>query len=359
MGYYLLNSLPVTNFLKTSLLWIARFFWVILLACDPEKTVEEPVSPEEKQEQERIEAYQAEVNLGRSMAGRLLQFYGTYGEEQVVRYINTVGNYVASFSDFPERRYMFSVLDTEQVNAFACPGGYILITKGALRQAQNEAELAAILGHEIAHVGKKHMFNTLAQMDEKSREKEAKEVESKTKVDEISEVRRRPEVTENSETAKKLIKYLGGSKSALSILKAAKAGMNLILEKGLAPQLEYEADDLGVRYAVNAGYAPKAMVNFFSRMEQKMRDEGLDVTQLSKTHPSVLTRKTKVLAIISHPDFQGIVGAKGNDRFDETIALLGDGPEPKKKTKKKYKKKYRKKKKRSKGKQASIKKESP
>ena len=66
---------------------------------------------------------------------------------------------------------MFDILNTEEINAFACPGGYILISKGALRHAENEAELAHVLAHEVAHVGKKHMYDTLKSMTPEEMEK--------------------------------------------------------------------------------------------------------------------------------------------------------------------------------------------
>ena len=108
------------------------------------------------------------------MAGRLLQYYGHYDNEELIKYINEVGLYVSANSDFPDRRYMFDIINTEEINAFACPGGYILISKGALRHAENEAELAHVLAHEIAHVGKKHMFDRLKSMTPEEMEKTSK-----------------------------------------------------------------------------------------------------------------------------------------------------------------------------------------
>ena len=88
---------------------------------------------------------------------------------------------------------MFDIINTEEINAFACPGGYILISKGALRHAENEAELAHVLAHEIAHVGKKHMFDTLNQMTPEQMEKTSKEAEKKYGFDPDKEVRKRPD----------------------------------------------------------------------------------------------------------------------------------------------------------------------
>jgi predicted Zn-dependent protease len=220
-------------------------------------------TPEKKEtvlsnaEEEKLAEYQAELELGRNMAGRLLQYYGTDDKESLVAYVNEVGNYVASVSDYPQRRYMFAILNSDAVNAFACPGGYILVTRGTILHAQNEAELAMVLAHEIAHVGKQHMFKTLRNMNEKDREKEAAELDFHGK-DGVAEtqVRQRAMGAETSKTQALLAKYLSGSSGAgFSVLQAAKAGMNLILEKGLDHKLEFEADQEGMKYAIRAGYA--------------------------------------------------------------------------------------------------------
>ena len=89
---------------------------------------EDIVSNLSEEDQSKVQEYAAEVEVGRNMAGRLLQYFGTVEEASVVKYMNQVGRYVASYSDFPDRRYMFNIIDTEEINAFACPGGYILVT---------------------------------------------------------------------------------------------------------------------------------------------------------------------------------------------------------------------------------------
>src|SRR5690606_11185790 len=70
------------------------------------------------EEQKALDEYKAELELGRNMAGRLLQYFGQIENAELIRYINVVGNYVGQYSDSPERSYMFSVLNTETVNAF-------------------------------------------------------------------------------------------------------------------------------------------------------------------------------------------------------------------------------------------------
>ncbi len=279
-----------------------------------------------KDEQDKINEYKAEVELGRNMAGRLLHYYGVYDDENLVNYLNLVGNYVASYSDYPDRRYMFNILDSETVNAFACPGGYILVTVGTLRLATNEAELAMVLGHEVAHVGKKHMFNTLRKMGDKERDDAAKSVDAKQHMHEPETMAaRKRETAENNETGALIARYLSGSTGiGLSLLQAAKAGMSLILEKGLDKKLEFEADTEGVRYAVRAGYQPDGLIQFLDRLQaQKEKDKGkLDMSILDKTHPKISERLATINAILDKMNAKEIAGARGEERFKKNLAAL-------------------------------------
>ncbi|MFK7872697.1 MAG: M48 family metalloprotease [Oligoflexales bacterium] len=290
------------------------------------------LSSQKKALQKKVEEYQAEVEIGRNMAGRLLTYYGTYGDRSTVEYLNKVGNYIGTYSDAPERRYMFAILDTEAVNAFACPGGYILITLGALKKIKTEAELAAILGHEVAHVGRRHMFDTLRSMDEKERTDQAKELDSRKKNEKgkpySMRVRKRPDA-EKSATGDKLARYLSGSSgTGLSLLQAASAGMSVILEKGLDQKLEYEADQLGVKYAIRAGYEPKGMLHFLQRLEQGKKHTKLKT--LEKTHPTVINRQRKIVKLLRSMKAHQMVGAIGKERYQQFYKVL---PQSRKNTK--------------------------
>jgi len=98
-----------------------------------------------------------EYYLGRAVAATILGQYRLYLDERTTNYINRLGNALALASDrpFTYGGYHFAVLDSEEVNALACPGGIVFITRGMLKRAANEEELAAILAHEIAHVNRK------------------------------------------------------------------------------------------------------------------------------------------------------------------------------------------------------------
>lgn len=302
-----------------------------------ESTVKELTEEEKK----RVDEARAEMEIGRNMAGRLLQFYGVYDDKKLMSYVNNVGDYVAGFSDDPTRRYMFEIIDSDIVNAFACPGGYILVTLGAIRHAKNEAQLAHILAHEVAHVGKKHMFEKLKSMNEEEMNKVSTEAEKQNQhLPEGMASRKRPD-PEVSGAGTLLARYLSGSTAGLSILAAAKAGMSLILEKGLGADLEYEADREGTKYAVRAGYDPLALEDFLCRLEKRNAQTGkckLDArpnknkkpeTILDKTHPPVGERISNIDKVLIELDANKIIGAKAEKRFAKATASL---PAPKAKS---------------------------
>lgn len=97
-----------------------------------------------------------ERELGGRIAGNLLGVAPLVDDEALQRYVNKVGRWVASRSERPDLEWRFGVVASEDINAFAAPGGYVLITKGLYRRLNNESELAGVLGHEIGHVIRRH-----------------------------------------------------------------------------------------------------------------------------------------------------------------------------------------------------------
>lgn len=299
----------------------AAFFGGVV-ACTSNK--EDSASALSTQEKAKFEEYKMEMAVGRSMAGYLLQFYGTISDQKVVQYVNDVGLYVASRSDAPDRLYMFDVLDTDAINAFSCPGGYILITKGALKLADSEAELAMILGHEIAHVERQHMFKTLIS---KSREKEEAKDAAHKKLP--FSIRMRERVKPTSELiSSSFTRYLASQGGiGLSVLSAVKSGINVAMQTGVGFDKEYEADQLGINFAVRAGYRPFAFTEYLERLRKQK--SKLDLANLSKTHPSLEDRETRLFAVLKKNDNFGGLGAEGKTRFNKMKDRLLNLPKEK------------------------------
>ena len=173
-------------------------------------------------------------------------FGGVYEDFEVGSYVAGLSLKIAKSSDDPESKYRVTVLDSPQVNAFAMPGGYTYVTRGLLALANNEAEVAAVMGHEIAHV-------TAAHGTERQR---------------------------TSIGAAILASVLGNvmnSRVANQIIDIGATG----LMAGYSRKQEYEADDLGVRSLYRAGYDPYAGGDFLAAMgrlsEREARLSGVVV----------------------------------------------------------------------------------
>lgn len=291
--------------------------WSLACVDGPQEPVKKTLSTEEET---ALNEFRAELEVGRNMAGRLLQHFGQIDSEELIRYINVVGNVVGQTSAAPDRRYMFSVLNSDTVNAFACPGGYVLITKGALRLAESEAELAMILGHEVGHVAKQHMFKTLQNMSKEEVEKNAKDAEKSGYVPPTMVVRKRPEPQEN-EAGAMIARYLAGSSSAgLNILQAAKAGMSVMLEKGLDKDLEFEADGEGVKYGIRSGYEPDALFNYLGRVDKNSNKKDHKI--LSKTHPTIADRRERIAKLLKDMRAKEMIGAGRKKEFQQEMEKL-------------------------------------
>ncbi len=169
-----------------------------------------------------------EVSTGRSEDQKVREQYGTYDDPVLQRYVNDIGQRLAKASHRSGLQYQFLVLDSPQVNAFALPGGYIYITRGILAYLNSEAELAAVLGHEIGHVTARHSVQQLSA---------ATAANIGASVLQIFV----PQIRNSAGDA--LINTLGGA-----------------LLSGYGREHELEADRLGAEYLARTGYDPQAMI---------------------------------------------------------------------------------------------------
>ena len=195
----------------------------------------------------------------------LKQFGGLVKDKALTDYVNKIGQKLAQNTERPDVQYKFFLLDSPEANAFAIPGGYIYITRGILALANDEAELAAVLGHEIGHITGRH-----------------------------SAERYSHGVVTSLGAA-----ILGAAVDNPNVARAANLGQNLYLSSYSRSQ-ENEADMLGVRYLHRAGYDPSGMNRFltslgaFSALEAKANGQGAapQVNYFS-THPLTQERVSK------------------------------------------------------------------
>lgn len=192
-----------------------------------------------------------EIALGREITGNLLGAAPLVKDEALQKYVNSVGRWVASQSERPELPWRFGVIESNDLNAFAAPGGYVVITKGLYKKLTNEAQLAGVLGHEIGHVVKKHHLKVL-------QKQQLLNLGANFLSDKLS------------------------NDSAL-VSKALGTGAE-ISARSLDKNAEYEADRLGLSYATRAGYEPFGLTDVLQTLGQTSKNDG-SVALLFKTHP--------------------------------------------------------------------------
>lgn len=167
-----------------------------------------------------------EIQLGREEHAKILQEFGRYDDPELQDYVTRVGQRIAAVSHRPQLQYTFTVLDSEDINAFALPGGYVYITRGIMAYLNSEAELVAVLGHEVGHVTARHSV-------------------------------RQQSGAMATGVGATVIGILTGSGDLASV--ANMAGTALV--SGYGRDMELEADSLGAQYLDRLGYDPDAMID--------------------------------------------------------------------------------------------------
>lgn len=195
-----------------------------------------------------------EIELGSGIASNLLGAAPLVDNPELQRYVNRVGRWIALQTERPDIPWTFGVLDDEDINAFAAPGGYVFITKGLLARMNSEAELAGVLAHEISHVLRKHHLQAL--------KKGA-----------------RAELL--SDLANDAIKTHGGDPR---LSKLVSAGTE-IYARGLDKDDEFESDRMGVVLAARAGYDPYGLPAVLQTL-QSINPGDSNLALMFKTHPA-------------------------------------------------------------------------
>ena len=209
-----------------------------------------------------------EVRIGRGVAARLLAQHGRWSESALNRYVSLVGQALVQAAGRRDIAYHFAVLDERTANAFSTPGGYIFVTRGILAVMRDEAELAGVLGHEIAHVNLRHI---------------------------LSEIENRYLAQRAGETGTRALGAYGGSggQTTLAALQAGGPAFSQVADfatevvfRGYGRSQETEADRLGVEIAVQSGYNPYGLASFLEAAQARSaRQESAVTGGLMRTHP--------------------------------------------------------------------------
>lgn len=233
-----------------------------------------------------------EYYVGRAVAARLLETFPLYRNTALTEYVNYVGQAVAIHSDKPYTfgGYHFAILDTDEVNAFACPGGTIFITRGMVKMVKNEDELAAVLAHEIAHINNRDGISSI----KKSRWTEA--------------------VTIIGTTAAK--KYGSGELASLVGLFEGSIDdvFKTLVVNGYGQSQENSADSAALAYLDRAGYSPGSLKDFLGKLVAAGKSSGGGIL---KTHPATSDRIEKVVNSMPATAPDKSLVSKRTERFQQ------------------------------------------
>ncbi|MEJ2671452.1 MAG: M48 family metalloprotease [Deltaproteobacteria bacterium] len=213
-----------------------------------------------------------EYYIGRAVAARILTKYKLEQNPELTMYVNEVGDAVArkSTRSNPFRGYHFAVLNTDEINAFACPGGIIFVTRGLIKTCKNEDQLAAVLAHEVSHVAHRDGINSI----------------SKARWTKVF-----------TAMGKEAVSVYGGT-TAASLVSLFEGSIDdvfqTIVVNGYSRQAEFAADAAAVKDLRRAGYDPTALVVVLNTMEAKGKGK---TSGIFKTHPPTCERLSKAKAL--------------------------------------------------------------
>lgn len=230
-----------------------------------------------------------EDELGKAVAILVTNQYPPTDNQKLVQYVNLVGYTLVSSSRKPDGHYRFGVLESNDIEAFSGPNGYVMITTGALRSMRNEAELAGVLAHELTHVIDQHGLEAARVSAEKAG-------------------------------------YMDAAKSVLKIADATKFidyGIDAVVRNGYDKPQEADADKGAVHLMIAAGYDPRAYAEYLAHLAAMQQtaprpttqSSGMEVTarQIMATHPDIADRYQAVMKEIA--DAGGGGGATLSARF--------------------------------------------
>ena len=228
--------------------------------------------------------YETERTIGESLA---LEGFGRYGlpvdDKELQTYVNTVGAAVARNSGRPTIPYNFVVVDSEVQNAFACPGGIIFLSSALFKTLKDEAQLACVLAHEVAHVSHKHALQSI----------------------------QRAKLLQGMGTI--TVEAVGGEKSKEFGL-MINGLQSILFDKGLDGQMEYEADLTAMKTAYNTGYDPTGMPEVLRELKQ-MEGRSTKAGSWFSTHPPLTNRISKCENELASYSDRGSLARVAN-RFD-------------------------------------------
>ncbi|WP_207426296.1 M48 family metalloprotease [Pedobacter sp. SYSU D00535] len=256
------------------------------------------VNPVTGKRQVVLMSEEQEIAMGKESDPAIIQQYGLYEDQKLQEFINRIGKKMGAVSHRPNLEYTFRIVDSEIVNAFAVPGGYVYFTRGIMAHFNNEAEFAGVLGHEIGHVTARH--SVIQQRNAMLGQ-----------LGMIAGMVISPEFGQFAETASQ--------------------GLGLLFLK-FGRDDERESDRLGVEYSTKIGYDAHHMAQFFNTLQRQSENSGSgDLPNFLSTHPNPADRLVTVNQLAT--EMQQKLNAKnlqvGRDSYLRMIDGIVFGEDPK------------------------------
>ena len=207
-----------------------------------------------------------EIQIGRTLAAQVEQQAKMVEDPIITEYVNRIGQNIVLHSD-AKVPFTIKVIDSDEVNAFALPGGFFFVNKGLILAADNEAELAGVMAHEIAHVAARH----------------AMENQGKGTLINYGAL---AGIIFGGPIVSQVLYNGGGILAGLAGLKFTRGAEN-------------EADSLGVQYLYASGYDPISMSTMFEKLASKNKKKAGSIQKLFSTHPQSIDRRDASLALVA------------------------------------------------------------
>jgi hypothetical protein len=207
-----------------------------------------------------------EMAIGRQLSVEVEQQAKLVEDPIITEYINRVGQNVVLHSD-AKIPFTIKVIDSDEVNAFALPGGYFYVNKGLILAADNESELAGVMAHEIAHVAARHAMENQGKMQ-------------------AIQYGLLGTIIFGGGIASAIAQNAGGIAQMLSFFKFSRGA-------------EEEADKLGVQYLYASGYDPTSMATMFEKLASKNKKKPGTLSKLFTSHPQSVERRDSSLALVA------------------------------------------------------------
>lgn len=212
-------------------------------------------------------SWEEELQIGRIVAARVLATYPPSKNASLNEYVKLVGLTLVPYSARPDKgTWTFAVLETDTINAFATPANFVFVTTGALKLMKSEAELAGVLGHEIAHSTQQHV---LREVKKANVFKAGLDFAASTSTDYFT-----------ADIGKRI----------------GDLAVDRLLRKGIGRNNELDADRLGVEIAAAAGYKPTGIVSFLETLKGLEAQKSSRMQQLGATHPPTADRIKVLMA---------------------------------------------------------------